>query len=75
MKLLIQGSKEEIEGIRQMQAGSCRLPCECSECMFWNTDCRLTRNVLEFLKDYADFIVKDDKKSDCSIYRGNCRRD
>lgn len=67
MKLLIQGSKEEIEGIRQMQVGACRLPCKCSECMFWNTDCRLTRDVLEFLKDYADFIVKDDKKSDCSI--------
>lgn len=67
MKLLIQGLKEEIEGIRQMQAGACRLPCACSECMFWDTDCRLTRAVLEFLKDYADFIVKDDKKSDCSI--------
>lgn len=67
MKLLIQGSKEEIEGIRQTKAGSCRLPCECGDCMFWNTDCHLTRTVLEFLKDYADFIVKDDKKSDCPI--------
>ena len=75
MKLLIQGSKEEIEGIRQMQAGSCRLPCACGDCMFWSTSCRLTRNVLEFLKDYADFIVKEDKKSDCSITLTESQKD
>lgn len=69
MKLLIQGSKEEIEGIRQMKAGECRLSCACCDCVFWSedTDCRLTCAVLQFLKDCADFTIKDDKKSDYPI--------
>lgn len=78
MKLLIQGSKEEIEEIRQMQVGSCNLPCACSDCIFWSEDkdgCSLTPDVLEFLKDYADFIVKEDKKSDCSITLTESQKD
>lgn len=69
MKLLIQGSKEEIEGILHMQSGDCRLSCACNDCVFWSedTDCRLTCNVLQFLKDCADFTIEDDKKSDYPI--------
>ena len=77
MKLLIQGSKEEIEEFRQMQVGSCNLPCACSDCSFWSedTDCRLTCDILQFLKDCADFTVKDDKKSDCSITLTESQKD
>ena len=66
MRLLIQGTKEEIEAIYQMQSDACILSCACSDCAFWNedTECRLTCDILQFLKDCADFTVKDDKKSD-----------
>lgn len=77
MKLIIEGTKEEIEVISQMRLDECRLPCACSDCVFWSedTDCRLTCDILQFLKDCADFevistfvdTVKDDKKRDCQI--------
>lgn len=63
MKLIVEGTKEEFEAIKQLQSRDCNLPWSCSNCVFSSedTDCLLTDDILQFLKDRADFIVKDDK--------------
>lgn len=67
MKVLLQGTKKEIEVWNNMtEADSCSLPCPCRGCAFGdeNADCLLTPDIFRILKDKADLIIKDDDESE-----------
>lgn len=68
MKLLLQGTKAEIEEMyKMMSAGNCncRLPCSCRDCAFSDaqTDCLLTNDGLQFLKDCVEVTIKEEEES------------
>lgn len=62
MKLLLQGTKNEIEKWNNItEADNCNLPCPCRDCAFGDTysDCCLTTEVFKFIKDHAEVVVKN----------------
>lgn len=64
MKLLLQGTKEEIDvwnnrtEIAEMD--NCELPCQCLDCAFGDkyADCLLTTEIFEFIKNQAEVTIE-----------------
>lgn len=69
MKVIVEGTKKEIETIRQMSTLDCCVFCSCGECVFGSKDkyCQLTEEVLQFLQEHAIFIIKDNETIDNDI--------
>ena len=69
MKVIVEGTKQEIEDFKNTNDSYCRFPLICEDCRFYiGGICALTdMTAINFIKEYADFTIKDDKKSDYPI--------
>lgn len=66
MKVIVEGTKQEIEKLKGTDAFYCFLGASCDDCRFNNDKCDLTEMLaIEFIKAYAEFeVVADDKTID-----------
>lgn len=66
MKIIVEGTKQEIEGLENSNSLYCLFLECCDHCRFHTVDgCDLTKIIaIDFIKEYADFKVVDDKTID-----------
>lgn len=65
MKIIVEGTKQEIEDFKNTSYSYCCFPKICEDCRFYGAGiCGLTdMTALSFIKEYAEFNVIDDYKS------------
>lgn len=65
MKIIVEGTKQEIEGLENSNSLYCSFIECCDHCRFYTVDgCDLTKIIaIDFIKKYAEFKAVDDDKS------------
>lgn len=59
MKLIVEGTEQEIKSLKKTNVDGCALPAICEKCDFYNEDtCALIEaTAIDFIKEYADFKI------------------